>query len=118
MRSRALASVLLLLLLLCGDAHAKEGRAMRNAGITLTAIGLACEVVTIVLWASWVQAINDAHSRYGEYGSVPFDMGGAAIGTSAAVPLLLGVGVPLWAVGARREKRAAITVSADGVVRF
>lgn len=38
--------------------------------------------------------------------------------TAGLAPLLLGVGIPLWSVGARRERRAAVTISANGVIRF
>ena len=96
----------------------QRARALRDGGVALSAIAIACEVVSIALWASWVSAIDDAHSRFGEYAHVPFDLAAGAIATTASVPLLLGVGIPLWSIGARREKGARASISAAGELRF
>ena len=96
----------------------RQARAMRRAGMALSATGIASEVVTIVLFAVWVHQIDDAHSRSGEYASVPFDLAAGGFATAGLAAVLLGVGVPLWSVGARREHRAAVTISADGVIHF
>ncbi len=132
MRSFTLVLVVLLALVFSGTARAADGpfdldhanevenaRAMRNAGIGLTAAGLACEVVTIALWATTVVRFNDYHSQYGEHGPpTTTDLVTPAIATSVIAPMLLGVGIPLWAVGAHREKRARVTLSAAGELRF
>jgi len=96
----------------------RHARAMRRAGVALSATGIASEVVTIVLFAVWVHQIDEAHSRSGEYASVPFNLAAGGFVTAGLAPLLLGVGIPLWSVGARRERRALMTISADGVIRF
>jgi len=120
----------LTVVLLAGDATARadalvepppalrQAREMRRAGMALSATGIASEVVTIVLFAVWVHQIDDAHSRFGEYASVPFDLAAGGFVTAGLAPLLLGVGIPLWSVGARREHRAAVTISGDGVMHF
>ena len=96
----------------------RRARTMRQAGVAVSATGIASEVVTIVLFAVWVHQIDDAHSRSGEYASVPFNLAAGGFVTAGLAPLLLGVGIPLWSVGARRERRAAVNISADGAIRF
>lgn len=104
--------------LVADGAKLQRARAMRHAGVALSAVGIACEVASIALWASWVHAVDDARARSGEWAHVPFDLGAGAIATSAAVPVFLGAGIPLWSIGARRAKRAAVTLSAAGQLRF
>ena len=99
-----------------------EARGMRIAGQTISLLSVACEVTTMVLWVSAVVQADDDLRRNGEYGP-PLSpaLFLAAISTSAAVPLLMAIGIPLWSVGANHEKRAKsppVTVSASGVLRF
>lgn len=96
----------------------RQARVMRQAGVALSATGIASEVATIVLFAVWVHQIDEAHSRSGEYASVPFNLAAGGFVTAGLAPVLLGVGIPLWSVGTRRERRATATISADGVIHF
>lgn len=94
---------------------------MRIAGMTISLLAVATEITTIGLWISDVVAFDQLHQRCGEYCAAPGDITVAATITSATVPVLLAIGIPLWAVGARSEKRLMtprVSLSASGELRF
>jgi hypothetical protein len=84
-----------------------EARHLKVAGIVLTSVGLALEVATIGIWSSfqWVPGVfhdefhySDAEAARGDL----FTIGGISTAVSAAV--MMGIGIPLWSVGANRDK--------------
>lgn len=94
---------------------------LRRVGIGLSLSAIACEVATLALWGAAVGIIDSRSSEYGSDPPAYWPVFGLAVATTVAVPLLLASGVPLWSIGAHRlnaPKRARVTISPTGVVRF
>jgi len=81
--------------------HAQRAR---RAGIGVSLAGVGCEIATVALWGATVGIISSTRN-YGEYTQEPsyyWPVFGFAVATSAAVPLLLAIGIPMWAGGSHR----------------
>ena len=101
-----LATIVVVIAVVAGSASAEDtmrhAQRVRRTGIGLSIAGVGCEVATLALWGAAVGMI-DAHGF--NYGSDPpgyWPVFGLAVATSAAVPLLLVIGIPMWAAGSRR----------------
>jgi hypothetical protein len=76
-----------------------EARRLKTAGIVLTCLGLVLEGVAIGILSSgeWVDGNPNPNRQYS------FGVAGVTTAVSAAV--VMGIGIPLWSVGAKREKK-------------
>lgn len=98
----------------------EHARAMKDAGIALTAFGAAALVTGIVLEATWMASfsgrLGDNHSP--DYVAA-FLPAGLALANGGVA--FIGAGAPLWAIGRKREQKAraaAPSLSANGVLHF
>ncbi|MCU1280447.1 MAG: hypothetical protein JWM53_3993 [bacterium] len=102
----------------------QHAQRVRRAGIGFSIAGVGCEIATVALWGAAVGIIADTHTRCGEYCSDPrayWPVAGLAIATSAAVPLLLVIGIPMWAIGSHRVnalKARRVSLTPTGAIVF
>ena len=121
LRMRYVAPLLAALLLLTGVARADGpfdfqqaasakrshsvhyARSLRNAGIAISVAGVVVEAATIVLWSvtlsrglcGFDQPCTESSAEHKLKG----DLVQSAFATTGAAPALLGIGIPMWAVG-------------------
>ena len=82
-------------------------RRLKRAGIGLTLAGVSAEVAAISLWGATVGIVSNRRDEYSSDPPAYWPVLSLALATSIAAPMLLGVGIPLWSVAARRLERTA-----------
>jgi hypothetical protein len=83
------------------DAIAHE-RKVKRVGIGMSLAGIGSEVATIAFWSATVGIISNHHDEYSSDPPAYWPIFSFAVATSVVAPLLLGIGIPMWSVAARR----------------
>jgi hypothetical protein len=98
-----------------------QARALKKIGIAFTSVGATALVAGLVLEGLFVSAFSDSFNNKQHYPDYYAQFLPAGVGSVAAGCVLLGAGIPLWAVGNKREGRAragTVSITPNGIVRF
>jgi hypothetical protein len=84
--------------------NVRYARSLRNAGIAISVAGVVVEATTIVMWSLFAAhggacGINLPCTDTPAEQKLKGDLLQSAWATTGAAPALLGIGIPMWAVG-------------------